>query len=423
MGESTAEQSLTNKQVGAFYQVSSFINTIDDLGLLLELIMREAEAAVDAEASCIALYDPSDNLLHVEFASGAKSTELRNLSLALGEGVLGHVAATNTTICVDDVRVDSRFEPSVDRKIGFKTRCILATPICHLDARLGVLEVVNKRGGFGFTDEDARLLEIVASQAAIAIENARLLQRIVQSERLSLVGKMATSIAHDMRNPLAVIGGYADLLGSSEIAPEQRRSYSDRLKQATCHLGGMAQELLDYTRGTIHLRLEEIQLGDWLERSIEFLQEDFAVSGIEVVIDQGYQGSIWIDAERMHRVVINLASNARDAMSKGGTLNIATRREGDYWELLMRDTGCGVPAELGSKIFEPFVTTGKEHGTGLGLAIVREIVERHGGVIQLRSSNGDEVGNENSGTTFLIRLPITPPLRSDTQEEQDSHEK
>ena len=138
--------------------------------------------------------------------------------------------------------------------------------------------------------------------------------------------------------------------------------------------------------------------------------------GIELVIDQDYQGPICIDRDRMHRVVMNLANNARDAMPDGGTLNITTRREGDFWELLMRDTGCGIPAELRSKIFEPFVTTGKEHGTGLGLAIVREIVERHGGSIQLRSSIADEVGSQNSGTTFLIRMPITPSPTSGMSE-------
>ena len=238
MGESTEEQSLLNKQIGTFYQVSSFINTIDDLELLLELIMREAEAAVDAEASCIALYDPSDNRLHVEFASGEKSKQVKSLSLELGQGILGHVAASNATLCVDDVRGDSRFESSVDKKTGFKTRCILATPICHRDAHLGVLEVVNKRGGFRFTDADALLLEFVASQAAIAIENARLLQRLVQSERLSVVGKMAASIIHDFKNPLSVIGGYAALLGDSALEPEKRRSFSDRITKAIHCVGG-----------------------------------------------------------------------------------------------------------------------------------------------------------------------------------------
>ena len=88
----------------------------------------------------------------------------------------------------------------------------------------------------------------------------------------------------------------------------------------------------------------------------------------------------------------------------------------DNWELAMRDTGCGVPPELRYKIFDPFVTSGKQNGTGLGLAIVREIVEGHGGAIQLRSSILDGVGSQNSGTTFLIRMPFTPSPKSDRGE-------
>ncbi len=113
---------------------------------------------------------------------------------------------------------------------------------------------------------------------------------------------------------------------------------------------------------------------------------------------------------------MNLASNAKEAMPEGGVLSITTRREGDFWELAMRDTGCGVPPELRYKIFDPFVTAGKQNGTGLGLAIVREIVKGHGGAIQLRSSILDEVGSQNSGTTFLIRMPITPSPTSSRSE-------
>ena len=92
-----------------------------------------------------------------------------------------------------------------------------------------------------------------------------------------------------------------------------------------------------------------------------------------------YRGPVWIDPERMRRVAINIISNAMDAMPSGGTLTVSTRMVDGQWDLAIRDTGGGIPQEIRPRIFEPFVTTGKEHGTGLGLAIVREIVKGHSG--------------------------------------------
>ena len=98
-----------------------------------------------------------------------------------------------------------------------------------------------------------------------------------------------------------------------------------------------------------------------------------------------YRGPVHIDADRLRRVVINIAGNAADAMPKGGRLTISSRVVGDSWELAVTDTGTGIPEQLRPKIFEPFVTSGKEHGTGLGLAIAREIVRGHGGDIQVET--------------------------------------
>ncbi len=180
-----ANAALLNLQIQTFYQVNRFISSIHDMDQLLILIMQESESAVDAEASCIALHDPVDGQLHIEYAIGDASEEVRRVTLAMGQGVLGTVAATGKTLRVNDVTQDSRFDSSVDRKSGFITRSLLATPIQWRGKLLGVLEVVNKREGGAFNQSDDRLLGIVANQAAIAVENSRLVEGMVQSERLS----------------------------------------------------------------------------------------------------------------------------------------------------------------------------------------------------------------------------------------------
>ena len=193
--------------------------------------MGEAEAAVGAEAACIALYDPSDERLHIKFASGEKSQEVKGVTLALGQGILGESAATNSTVRVDTVLEDSRFESAVDEKTQFSTRSILATPIRRRQALLGVLEVINKRGELVFSEADARLLEIVAGQAAIAIDNARLLERTLQSARLSTVGKMASGIIHDFKTPLSLIQGFVELLSDPATPVEERQEYSKLIQE------------------------------------------------------------------------------------------------------------------------------------------------------------------------------------------------
>ena len=202
MNAENRETALLNLQIQTFYRVNRFISSIYNLEELLDLIMRESEAAVEAEASSIALYDALDNMLHIEFASGEADEGVKHLTLAMGQGVLGEVAATGKTLRVDDARRDPRFDPSIDQQTGFVTKSILATPILRRDELLGVLEVINKKDGPSFTEEDSLMLEVVASQAAVAIENARLLDQIVQSEQLSVIGRMATSIIHDLKQPM-----------------------------------------------------------------------------------------------------------------------------------------------------------------------------------------------------------------------------
>jgi len=403
--EENREVAILNLQVRTLYQVNRFISSIYNLDQLLDLIMREAETAVSAEASCIALHDPLDNLLHIEFASGEADEGVRHLTLAMGQGILGEVAASGKAIRVDDARQDPRFDSFVDRQTGFTTKSILASPMLRREELLGVLEVINKKDGSCFTEEDSLLLEVVASQAAVAIENAKLFERMVQSEQLSVIGRMAASIIHDLKQPMAVIRGFAELLGNPEVDPEKRKTFSNMILEDVDTFLGMTQELLDYSRGSINLQPREVQVGEWIDDVLRPLREELARSEVEVVTQLDYRGPAWLDPDKMRRVVNNIAGNARDAMPNGGTFTVATQSGGGSWVLELRDTGTGIPQELGTRIFEPFVTSGKDHGTGLGLAIVREIVVGHAGTINVHSRTAGEEAGQSAGTVFSITMP------------------
>ena len=308
---------------------------------------------------------------------------------------------------VEDAQNDPRWDPTNDKVSGFTTRSILATPIKRREELLGLLEVINKRGGPRFTETDGRLLEVVANQAAIAIENARLVERMVQSEQLSVIGRMASSIIHDLKKPMSVIRGFAELLANPEMDAGRRQTFSDLILEDVDRFRGMTQELLDYSRGDISLQPQEVQVGQWLDRIVEYLREDVEASNVSLITELEHRGPVNIDADRLRRVVINIAGNATDAMPKGGTLTISSRVLGDSWELAVTDTGTGIPEDLRPRIFEPFVTSGKQHGTGLGLAIAREIVRGHGGDIRIETRTDGEEEGRPSGSTFVITLPLS----------------
>jgi signal transduction histidine kinase len=162
---------------------------------------------------------------------------------------------------------------------------------------------------------------------------------------------------------------------------------------------GMTHELVEFSRGTARLELHPTTI----EKLLEGLEYDFRKCtelNIQVRSEVLYAGEILIDRRRMLRVFTNLLRNSYEAMKNagGGLLTFRVQREKDTVGFEISDTGCGIPADILPRIFEPFVTHGKAHGTGLGLAIAKAIVEMHGGTIAVRS-----VGI--SGTTFEIRIP------------------
>ena len=399
---------LLELQIQTFYQVNRFISSIHDMDQLLILIMQESDSAVEAEASCIALHDPEDGALHIEFAIGEASEEVRRLTLSMGQGVLGTVAATGRTIRVDNVNQDTRFDASADQKSGFVTKSLLATPIQRRGNLLGVLEVVNKRDGGHFNESDERLLEIVANQAAIAVENSRLVDRLVKSERLSAIGNIAASIMNDFKSPLTDIRGFAQLLANPDIDDERRKWLSDMILEDVDHYLGMAQELLDYTRAAISLNFKIVQLGTLLDRLTENMEQDLAQAGIRFIKNINFDRDVIMDEARVRRAVLNLVSKAANSMPDGGELTITTDEADGRWQLSVADTGLGIPRNIRSQVFVPFVNLGTDSETGLGLVIAKEVVEGHGGNLSFETRVLGEVEVQESGTSFRIEIPITP---------------
>jgi two-component system, chemotaxis family, chemotaxis protein CheY len=256
----------------------------------------------------------------------------------------------------------------------------------------------------GSIDTDAReALAILADQTAASLENVRLVEERVASERLSAIGGMISSLAHDMRNPMSAIKGYAGMFEDFDLPRDREKNCARLIREECDRMSAMIEEVLEFSRGAaIRLSLAPVSLADLASQIRRSVEAGFQARRIEFKTDLRYAGPVLVDLDRMKRAVLNIAHNSLDAMEAGGAFTFASSASGESVEIALEDTGRGIPDEVQPRVFEPFFTFGKARGTGLGMTIARRIVEAHGGSIGLESRVG-------KGTRLVLTLPRPRP--------------
>jgi signal transduction histidine kinase/CheY-like chemotaxis protein len=291
-------------------------------------------------------------------------------------------------------------------------RPVLLVPLVTPDDLVGCL-VLLSAAHFAWDDPATRLLETFAAQAGIAIYEARLITRlkssqvrVVQSERLAAIGTLAAGVAHEFNNLLAGISGIAQLALITNT-PEEQRTALDTVAQAAQQGGSITRGLMTFAR-RLEPKRELADVHTAIEPVLLMLQAEFRRANIVVVRNLKVVPPLECDIGMLSQVMLNLMTNAIDAMyPDGGTLTIDLYEEEQCIVLAVSDTGSGIPAHIRDKIFEPFVSTktnsnNKLHGgTGLGLAISYGVITEHGGTITVHDCEG-------GGTKMMIRLPIDP---------------
>ncbi|MCA9935942.1 MAG: response regulator [Ardenticatenaceae bacterium] len=391
------------------YSMSQVISSSLDMSEVLTIAMDNIRDMLQVEMGSIILRDEKTN--NLSFASTLKhSPSLQEMNLHIGEGIVGQVIQTGEPLLINDAQNHPSFSPFVDQLTGEKTRSILCVPLIARDQVIGAVELINKKDGL-FNDMDLTLVSSAATSIAIAIDNARLYreqaelirevqqsqERLVQSERMSAMGRLAASLAHEINNPLQAVHSCLQLATHFNLSQEKQTEYLGMAEEEVERLIDIVTRILDFARpsgGVFEMANINAIIGQVIRLSEKQLSHQ------RLSVQQNFASDIpplRVVPNQIAQVFLVIILNAFDAMSAAGTLIITTRAKGSWVEISFQDDGVGMSPELQARIFEPFYST-KNEGTGLGLAVSYGIVERHGGKLYVESEEG-------KGSTFTVCLP------------------
>jgi len=402
------------------------ISAETDFDRLLQLIMKETTRAMDADRSSLFLLDRERGELWSRIALGLE--EKKEIRFKSHLGIAGQVATSGQALNIPEAYDDPRFNKEVDRQTGYRTKTILCTPVRNKEGTIvGVLQVLNKREGV-FTPADEEMLEALSSQAAIALENARLYEDLrhayTELKQLdAMKGNFLANISHELRTPLAPILGYVEMLLSGRPGPltDRQRSHLQVVEQAVHRLRGLIEDLLAFVQmeqGELLIKPRRFAIGALLEERTQAILRRATERG--VMVETGVPPDlpdVLIDPKQIGRALLLMLDNAVKFTPQGGRISVGAKatlspddalptwRNG-YVEVGISDTGVGIPADKIARIFDKFYqvdasATRSYGGTGLGLALVKQIMDAHGTRVEVESTVG-------IGSTFRFRVPIAP---------------
>jgi signal transduction histidine kinase/putative methionine-R-sulfoxide reductase with GAF domain len=420
------ELNVRNRELGAVVSLSEFLHANLELDIILEESLQAILQAFDVAGAAISLFEEGGTTSSVHSVKSHPPQDFSKAFAAFHSCFGSEMLRTRKEI-LRSLPADEFFEEKHPEKITF-----VGMPLFSGGQCIGFLIIIPTEGRAAF-EAERRLLISFCSQIGMAIHNCQLIRRLreniaelqearrklVQSEKLALLGEMVSSVAHEINNPLAAIQGYSDLLLMEKaLAPEQKKML-ERITLCVDRTRKIVQGLLSFSRKT-ELQTQPAKIHELIERALQHREHDFNFSNIQVVTHlEAGEPVVRADPNKIEQVFLNLINNAFDSMAEsGGTLSIATRLAGTTAvEISFADTGPGVRKRDRRKIFEPFFTT-KEvgKGTGLGLSISYGIIQEHGGTLQLDEEYTD-------GAKFVVTLPLTfeqMKEREDTQQEKIS---
>jgi len=404
------------RELSALIKSSALINSSLQTTDVLNFAMKAAEEFMDAEASSVYELDTEKKDIIVRMARGEKGGFIQSQRLKLGEGIAGWVIQSGKPMIAEDVHKEPRFSDRFDRETGFTTRSLMCVPLTIRGKTIGAIQVINKKNGDPFTKEDSELLTALAQQIAVALDNAKLYQRLeenfqltaeelrvaqqklIRSERSAAIANLVQGVAHEVRNPIMSIGGFAARMKADLEKDNKFQKYLDIILSETTRLEKLVQDVKEIAEmQTAYLQPEN--MNSLLSNVIEDFSPIISRQSIhlETDIEEGLP-TITLDKAQISRALKNIIENSIEALSTHGTLRLTAQAVDSNIRIVVEDSGIGINEdELGS-ILDPFVTS-KTTGAGLGLTMVYQILMNHQGEINIKSRGG-------KGTVVTLDLPL-----------------
>jgi len=393
--------------------VSQTINSTLNLNDALHVITREACHMLKMRMCSLLLLDDTREWLDLRASHGAGDAYLRKPRLPVSDSLLGMVVRRKKPAQVQNIQTSGRYQ-NVEMAQREGLIAMLSVPLLFGGQAIGTLNVYTGQP-YRFSNEEIRILTALAELSAIAIEKARLYERIVdveeqlrQNEKLSALGLLAAEVAHEIRNPLTVMKMLFHSLDLNFPADNPRAKDVQIMGEKMNHLDRIVEQILDFARSA-EPKLAPVNINSVIDDLSLLTRHKLKNQQIELVRDlEPDLPAVRADVMQLEQAFLNLMLNAVQAMPNGGSLTIVTRavlapgaggERPTHVEIDFSDTGEGMTEEQSRRLFTSLLSTTKSRGTGLGLAIVSRVVETHRGEVSVVSMPGE-------GTTMRVKLPV-----------------
>ena len=371
---------------------------------VLESITREALLLLDCSMSAFFLYEAERDKLKLYSLQDKSGTLVHEETLSPSHSLLGTALRGHRQVQTRDLfRTEEHHFTNLIREKNLHS--MLVTPVVYEEEPIGLITLyvdISHR----FNDDERLIAKALADLGAIAIQNARLYDRVFsseeilrKSERLTTLGTLAAEIAHEIRNPLMVVRLLFDSLQLSEEADDHQEKDLSIIREKLKHLDQIAGRILDFGKSREAFRIQ-CHIGNIMSEAALLVRLKLEQSKVTLTMNElGSECLVFVDKGQIQQALLNLILNALGAMPDGGHLTLETSVDQDKRiQILVKDTGTGIPYEFKSRIFDSFLTA-RSGGTGLGLTISKRILRAHDGDLEL-------VESSSQGTVFRLSLPI-----------------
>jgi len=401
------QQRLANayQRLQTLFEVSKTVSSTLDLGQVLSLIARSTAEAMQTKACTIRLLDESGKKVETVAAYGLSQKFLAKGPIEVQKSLITYKALSGQSSIISDISQDNRLQyPAEAMAEGINS--MLCVPLFIRGKAEGMICVYSTEPGH-FSQNDAEFLSALASEGAMAIENARAYQALEAADRAK--SNFVRMVAHELRSPLSAVQSMLKVLEEGYVGPitVKQQELLQRSQRRVSTLLAMVNDLLDLAAGRIEQfrgEKKEVVLNEILNKVTALLQTRAEEKGLQWNVEVPEEPLVLIGFEDgLERVFMNLVSNAIKYTPAGGSVTVRAWGEDNQIKVEVSDTGIGIPEEALPRIFDEFYRAKNAkavemEGTGLGLTIAKDVVDQHGGHISVESVEGE-------GSTFYVTLP------------------